>query len=172
MTMLALASCVTADPRLVAALKETSVREIRIETAPDIRAGFFSAKADPQLPSLVSILHETMVHELVGLPGGSTPARLVVTLHNVDVASREGRVITGSDSYIQGTVRLENAKTGQLIAEAQRIRGQDHGVKGQGLGIAVALVINAAEASQGEDVLVQKLSASFTRNVKAWLKQK
>jgi hypothetical protein len=42
-----LASCMTADPRLVAALQRTSVREIRIETAPDITMVTPSTRAKP-----------------------------------------------------------------------------------------------------------------------------
>ncbi|MEB3046826.1 hypothetical protein [Rhizobium mulingense] len=169
-----LASCVTADPRLVSALKKTSVSQIRVETAPDITmGGFFDrTKPDPQLPAVVRTLQSTMARELTGLPGGPVKGRLIVTLHRVDVSSKAGRVIAGNDSYIQGTVRLEDAKTGQLIAEAQSIRGEDKGVRGDGeIGIVIAMAINAAQ-SQGEDALAQRLSNSFTRNVKTWLTQK
>ncbi|PDS59188.1 hypothetical protein CO663_10425 [Rhizobium anhuiense] len=169
-----LASCVTTDPRLAAALKQTSVSQIRVETAPDVTmGGFFDrTKPDPQLPAVVRTLQSTMARELTGVPGGPVKGRLVVTLHTVDVSSKAGRVIAGNDSYIQGTVRLEDAKTGQLIAEAQSIRGDDKGVKGGGeIGIVIAMAINAAQ-SQGEDALAQRLSNSFTRNVKTWLTQK
>lgn len=103
-----LASCVTTDPRLVAALQKTSVREIRIETAPDVKmTGLFTeGKPDPQLATVVRMLKGTMEKELIGLPGGPTRARLVVSLHVVDLATKAGRVLIHSDSRIAGIARL------------------------------------------------------------------
>lgn len=169
-----LSSCVTRDPRLVSALQRSSVAEIRVDTAPDVRmSGLFAGgKPDPQLSAVVRTLRETMNKELKGLPGGPVRVRLVATLHTVDVSSKAGRVIVSSDSIIEGTVRLEDAATGQLIAEAQNVRAADRAVRGGGLGIVVAMAVNAAAASGGDDALAARLSSSFTRQVKDWLTQK
>lgn len=169
----ALSSCVTTDPRLVTALQRTSVTQIRVETAPDVTMGGFidRTKPDPQLPAVIRTMQSVMARELTGLPGGPVQGRLIVTLHMVDVSSKAGRIIAGNDSYIAGTVRLEDAKTGQLIAQAQSIRAEDRGMRGEGLGIVVAMAVNAAQ-SQQEDALALRLSNSFTQQVKAWLTQK
>ncbi|MDL2400987.1 hypothetical protein [Rhizobium mayense] len=166
-----LASCVTTDPRLVAALQQSSVREIRIETAPDVKmTGLFTeGKPDPQLPMVVRTLKTAMEKELTGLPGGPTYARLVVTLHVVDLSTKAGRILIHSDSDIAGTVRLEDAKTGRLIAENPDVVGSNSGMRGEGLGIVVAMAVNAAETVGPEDILAQRLSNDFTRRVKAWL---
>lgn len=171
--MSALASCATADPRLLSALRQTSVSDIRVETAPDVTMlGLFDrSKPDPQLPAVVRTLKSTLSREVTGLPGGPRKGRLIVTLHTVDVSSEPGRILGSSDSFIDGTVRLEDAKTGQLIAEAQNIHGEDRALRGGGLGIPIAMVINAAMLPQGPDPLAQKLSKSFTEQVKAWLTQ-
>ena len=168
-----LASCVTTDPRLVAALQKTSVREIRIETAPDVKmTGLFTeGKPDPQLATVVRVLKGTMEKELIGLPGGPTRARLVVSLHVVDLATKAGRVLIHSDSRIAGMVRLEDAKTGHLIAE-QSIAAGNSGMRGEGLGIFVAMAVNAASAAGPDDILAQRLSNAFTQQVKQWLQTK
>jgi hypothetical protein len=167
----ALASCVTTDPRLVAALQRTSVREIRIETVPDVRtAGFIDDKqAVQQQADAIRTLKSTMEKDLIGLPGGPTRGRLVVTLHVFDVSTKKARIIGGHDSLIDGTVRLEDAKTGQLIAEAQNIHGEDLSMRGNGYGVFIAVAINAATTSGVPDVMAQRLSNSFMRQVKAWL---
>lgn len=113
-----------------------------------------------------------MAKELIGVPGGSTRGRLVVTLHVFDVTTKQARIIGGHDSMIDGTVRLEDAKTGQLIAEAQNIHGEDLSMRGSGYGVIVAVAINAATTSGAPDIMAQRLSKSFTRNVKSWLTQK
>jgi hypothetical protein len=170
----ALTSCVTTDPRLVAALKRTSIREIRIEEAPDIMmvTPFNEHKTDPLLPSVVSTLQSTMQKQLIGLPGGPTRGRLVVTLHVLDVSSKAGRIMLGRGSYIGGTVRLEDAKTGQLIAEASGIRGEDMAMHGEGYGIFIAMAVNAVASAGPDDVLVKRLSDTFTAQVKTWLTKK
>lgn len=169
-----LTSCVTTrtDPRLIAALQKTSVREIRIEMAPDIKTFGFPGKSDPQVAEAVRTLHATMSKELIGLPGGPAAGRLVVTLHVFDISTKQARIIGGHDSLIDGTVRLENARTGELIAEAQNIHGQDLSMRGSGYGVIVAVAVNAAMTAGAPDVLVQRLSTSFTHNVKTWLNQK
>ncbi len=168
-----LASCVTTtDPRLIAALQRTSVREIRVELAPDVKTFGFGDKADQQVPEAVRTLQATMAKELIGVPGGPTRGRLVVTLHVFDVTTKQARIIGGHDSMIDGTVRLENAETGQLIAKAQNIHGEDLSMRGSGYGVIVAVAINAATTSGAPDIMAQRLSKSFTRNVKTWLTQK
>ncbi|TAU45191.1 hypothetical protein ELI43_26850 (plasmid) [Rhizobium leguminosarum] len=168
-----LASCVTTtDPRLIAALQRTSVREIRIELAPDVKTFGFGDKPDQQVQEAVRTLQATMAKELIGVPGGPARGRLVVTLHVFDVTTRQARIIGGHDSMIDGTVRLEDAKTGQLIAEAQNIHGEDLSMRGSGYGVIVAVAINAATTSGAPDIMAQRLSKSFTRNVKTWLTQK
>jgi hypothetical protein len=169
-----MASCVTTDPRLVAALQRTSVREVRVETAPDVTmSGLFTqGKADPQLSLVVRTLKGTMEKELIGLPGGPTRGRLVVTLHVVDLSTKAGRILIHSDSDIQGTVRLEDAKTGQLIAENSNVIGQNPAMRGEGYGIFIAMAVNAVVAAGPDDILAQRLSNAFTRQVKAWLTKK
>ncbi|EJK84919.1 hypothetical protein PMI03_02390 [Rhizobium sp. AP16] len=169
-----LASCVTTDPRLVAALQRTSVREIRIETAPDVTmTGLFTqGKADPQLSMVVRTLKSTMEKELIGVPGGPTRGRLVVTLHTVDLSTKAGRILIHSDSGISGTVRLEDAKTGQLIAENPSVVGVNPAMRGEGYGIFIAMAVNAVAAAGPEDILAQRLSKSFTQQVKIWLTKK
>jgi hypothetical protein len=168
--MMILSSCVATDPRLIAALQQSSVHEIRIETAPDVKmTGLFTeGKPDPQLATVVRVLKGTMEKELTGLPGGRTPARLVVSLHVVDLATKAGRILIHSDSQISGMVRLEDAKTGHLIAE-QPVAAGNSGMRGEGLGIIVAMAVNAASTAGPDDILAQRLSNAFTQQVKQWL---
>ena len=118
------------------------------------------------------MLKGTMETQLIGLPGGPTRGRLVVTLHVVDVSSKGGRILLGHGSSIGGTVHPQDAKTGQLIAEASGIRGEDMAMHGEGYGIFIAMAVNAVAAAGPKDVLVKRLTDTFTRDVKSWLTKK
>jgi hypothetical protein len=169
-----LSGCQTRDPRLVEAVNGTCVTEVRVEATPDVGTGLpmINGKTpEQQVAIVVAALQKVSSRDLNGYPGGATPARLVVTLQTADLASEQGRVLLGSDSYISGTVRLENLKTGQLIAQNPRVTGQNQGVKGEGLGILVAVAVNAA-MTKDQQYLADKLAESFTKNVKAWLAPK
>ncbi len=65
-------------------------------------------------------------------------------------------------------MRLENAATGKLIAQNPRITGEDRGMRGSGLGVVVAVAVNAA-TTKSQEHLAEKLAVSFTQNVKTWL---
>ncbi|MBB3610879.1 hypothetical protein [Rhizobium sp. BK602] len=167
-------ACQTADPRLVTALRSSSVTQIQLETAPDVNmGGFFDRKnPDPQLSKVVQTLEASLNRELKGLPGGKTPGKLIVTLHTVDLASNAGRIILDNDSRMSGSVRLQNAKTGRLIAETD-VYVTEKGVHGEGnIGVFVAMAINAAQVSQKKDALAHDLSDKFVASVKTWLVQK
>ncbi|MGV1761856.1 hypothetical protein ACQZ6F_31835 [Rhizobium sp. A22-96] len=167
-------ACQTADPRLVTALRSSSVTQIQLETAPDVNmGGFFDRKKpDPQLSKVVQTLEASLNRELKGLPGGKTPGKLIVTLHTVDLASNAGRIILDNDSSLSGSVRLQDAKTGRLIAETG-VYVTEKGVRGEGnIGVFVAMAINAAQVSQKKDALAHDLSEKFVRSVKTWLTQK
>jgi hypothetical protein len=167
-------ACQTADPRLVSALRSSAVTQIQLETAPDVNmGGFFDRKKpDPQLSKVVQTLEASLNRELKGLPGGKTPGKLIVTLHTVDLASNAGRIILDNDSSLSGSVRLQDAKTGRLIAETG-VYVTEKGVRGEGnIGVFVAMAINAAQVSQKKDALAHDLSEKFVRSVKTWLTQK
>ena len=167
-------ACQTADPRLVTALRSSSVTQIQLETAPDVNmGGFFDRKRpDPQLSKVVQTLKASLNRELKGLPGGKTPGKLIVTLHTVDLASNAGRIILDNASSLSGSVRLQDAKTGRLIAETG-VYVTEKGVRGEGnIGVFVAMAINAAQVSQKKDALAHDLSDKFVRSVKTWLTQR
>lgn len=171
---LVMAACQTTDPRLAEALRGTRVAEIRVEATPDVGTGLpmINRKTpEQQVAIVVSALQKVASRDLRGHPGGAIPARLVITLQQADLASEQGRVILSSDSWIRGTVRLEDIKTGRLIAQNPRITGQNRGVKGDGLGIVVAMAINAA-MTKSQEQLAELLAADFTANTKKWLTPK
>lgn len=171
---LMMAACQTADPRLAEALRGTRVTEVRVEATPDVSTGLpmINGKTPEQQVAIVTTaLRKVASHDLMGHPSGSTPARLVITLQQADLASEQGRVILSSDSWIRGTVRLEDLTTGRLIAQNPRIMGQNRAVKGEGLGIVVAFAVNAA-MTKSQEQLAEKLAADFTANTKKWLTPK
>ena len=171
---LVMAACQTTDPRLAEALRGARVAEVRVEATPDVGTGLpmINRKTpEQQVAIVVSALQKVASRDLRGHPGGATPARLVITLQQADLASEQGRVILSSDSWIRGTVRLEDIKTGRLIAQNPRITGQNRGVKGDGLGIVVAMAINAA-MTKSQEQLAELLAADFTTNTKKWLTPK
>jgi hypothetical protein len=169
-----LAGCVTQDPRLTAALKTARVADIRIELAPDLKMGspLLNGVSQQSQAALVSqILRQKLSHDLKGYPGGNVPARLVVTLHDLDVASAPGRIIAGNNSFIDGTVRLEDIRSGKLIAQAQQIRANDITVRGNGLAIIPAMVINAA-VTPNQTAVATQLAETFAKKVRTWLTPK
>ncbi|WP_095448729.1 hypothetical protein [Ochrobactrum quorumnocens] len=168
-------ACQTTDPRLAEALRGTHVAEVRVEATPDVGTGLpmINGKTpEQQVAIVVSALQKVAVRDLKGHPGGATPARLVITLQRANLASEQGRVLMGSDSTITGTVRLEDIKTGRLIAQNPRITGENRGVKGYGLsGMAIAMAANAV-MTKSQEYLAEKLAADFTKNAKRWLAPK
>ncbi len=167
----ALTGCVSQDPRLTAALSSTRISEVRVETAPDVKMGLpllNGATQESQVAAVVRILRETLSRDLRGYPGGTVPARLVVTLHEADLASTPGRIVAGNSSFIDGTVRLEDVRTGQLIAQAQDIRTVDVTWKGEGMAMIATIAINAA-ATPDQNAVATRLATSFAGKVKTWL---
>jgi hypothetical protein len=169
-------SCATQrDPRLLSAIRATSVAEIRIDAAPEVyptRTTPDGKTPEVQLGEVTAALHTALARDVKGYPGGATQARLVVTLHRVYVASKAGRILAAAGSQINGTVRLEDIKTGKLIAEAQDIKGEDKPPAPQvGLiGLASAAVVNAV--IYGRSDLTVRLSDAFSQQVKIWLTPK
>ncbi|MGU3400491.1 hypothetical protein ACLBWS_12235 [Brucellaceae bacterium D45D] len=167
-----LAGCATHDPRLSDALRGTRVAEVRVESTPDVTTGLpmINGKTpQEQVAIVVTALKKVASRELVGYPGGPNSARLVITLQHANLASEQGRVILSSDSTITGTVRLEDIKTGRLIAQNPRVVGENSAVKGQGVaGMAIAFAVNAA-MTKSQEHLAEKLAVSFTKNAKNWL---
>lgn len=172
-SLLVLAGCATRDPRLSEALRGTHVAEVRVEATPDVHTGLpmMNGKTPEQQVTLVTqALQKVATRDLKGYPGGASPARLVLTLQTANLASEQGRVILGSDSSIGGTARLEDIRTGRLIAQNPTIYGENRGAKGNDAGgMMIALAINAVMTKSQED-LAEKLAQSFVGNVKRWLK--
>ncbi|WP_420962122.1 hypothetical protein [Brucella sp. IR073] len=170
-----LTGCMTRDPRLVEALKGIRVAEIQVESTPDVATGLpmINGKTpEEQVVIVENALRTVATRELRGYPGGSTPARLVITLQRADLASAQGRVLMGSNSSITGTVRLEDVGSGRLIAQNPRIYGENRGVKGGDLGgHLVAMAINAA-MTKSQEGLAEKLATDFVKHVKTWLTPK
>jgi len=166
-----LAGCVTQDPRLTAALKTTRIVDVRVESTPDVQMGMpllNGVTQESQVAAVSRVLQSTLARDLKGYPGGTVPARLVVTLHDVDVASAPGRIVAGTNSFIDGTVRIEDVRTGKLIAQAQRIRTNDMTVRGGGLAIIPAMIINAA-VTPNQTAVAATLAETFAKKVKSWL---
>jgi hypothetical protein len=171
----ALSSCVSyggiRQPRPDPALQGFSVAVIRVETAPDV-ATFWPSTGnrsnDGQIGEVVAVLKASLARDVVGLPGGPRPARLVVVLRRVDLASKLGGVLLYSDSEIVGSVRLEDVGSGQILAQAQTIRGRDggHGELG-GTGDAATLSLTISLGSRGD--LARRLSDDFSARVSRWL---
>ncbi|TWB11632.1 hypothetical protein FBZ99_10812 [Rhizobium sp. ERR 1071] len=165
------AGCTTQDPRLTAALSTASIADVRIESAPDLRMGSPLLNGDTresQVALVSRVLQQRLAKDLKGYPGGNVPARLIVTLHDLDVASAPGRIIAGNNSFIDGTVRLEDMRTGKLIAQAQEIRANDMTVRGDGLALIPAMVINAA-VTPNQTAVATQLAETFMKQVKTWL---
>lgn len=163
------------DPKLLEALRIAKVTEVRVEATPDVATGFPMLNGitpQQQVAMVVAALQKRASHHLKGYPGGSVPARLVITLQRADLASTPGRILNGNDSWIEGTVRLEDIHSGKLIAQTPNIRGEDHGVKGSGnIGVFIAIAANAV-TTKSQDALADKLAASLTTNIKSWLTAK
>lgn len=174
-TALVLTGCVTQDPRLTETLKGVQVAAVQVEANPDVATGapmLNNMTPQQQVALVVSTLHNVASRELKGYPGGKKPVRLVITLQSADLASMQGRVLLSSDSYISGTVRLEDIATGQLVAQNPQIRGENTAMKGGDLGgMAIALAVNAMMTSSQEQ-LAEKLAVNFTKNIKTWLTPK
>ncbi|MQB45426.1 hypothetical protein [Rhizobium sp. ICMP 5592] len=165
------AGCTTQDPRLTAALATASIADVRIEAAPDLRMGSPLLNGDTresQVALVSRVLQQRLAQDLKGYPGGKIPSRLIVTLHDLDVASAPGRIIAGNNSFIDGTVRLEDMRTGKLIAQAQEIRANDMTVRGDGLALIPAMVINAA-VTPNQTAVATQLAETFVKQVKTWL---
>lgn len=177
MTVVALsivvAGCVTTkrDPQLIAALQGIRVSEVQVQLEPKVVSTvplMNGLTVDRQAEMVRAALISELKRELIGYPGGTRPARLIVTVTHLDLASEQGRVLRSTDSTVEAEVRLEDARTRQLIAFNPKSRGADIGYKGGGLAIPIAMAVNAA-TTKSQQHLVEKLAAYFTQGVKVWL---
>lgn len=174
-TTLVFSGCTTTDPRLADALRGTRITEVRVEATPDVGTGLpmINGKTpEQQVAIVVAALQKVATRDLRGHPGGTQPVRLVITLQLANLASEQGRVLIGTDSSITGTVRLEDPKSGRLIAQNPRIMGENRGVKGNDLGGFVAAMAINAVMTKSQEHLAEKLADDFTKNAKKWLTPK
>lgn len=170
------------SPELRAAMPQRSVTSVEVVTASNMDSQF--------IPRLDGVSHaeqiKTVSHRIKGsisaklrrLPQGRTPTKLVVTLTGVDVASNAGyalgalntnasKGVAGGGSYVQGTAKLVDAKTGAVVGSLGQITVNDQSMlSGGGSGTvglaiaAVAVMANAAVAAETErtEVLSDKFS--------------
>jgi hypothetical protein len=172
---LMLSGCATTppDPRflaLLAALKSSNVEQVVLEVAPEVLEldlNLDGVDLKKQFQDYAENLRPRL-SQLVGRPGGETPARLVVRLRGLSMASSAGRTLVGSDSLAAMAVRLENLKTKAVIAEENIVIARDAGTKGGGnLGFVIALVANSASAAY--DVRIEKIATSTVLQLDRWL---
>jgi len=170
------------SPELRAAMPQRSVTSVEVVTASNMDSQF--------IPRLDGVSHaeqiKTVSHRIKGsisaklrrLPQGRTPTKLVVTLTGVDVASNAGyalgalntnasKGVAGGGSYVQGTAKLVDAKTGAVVGSLGQITVNDQSMRSGGgsgtVGLAIAAVAvmaNAAVAAETErtEVLSDKFS--------------
>jgi len=148
-----------------------SIREISVVTAPVVYTG--TARADGQdNEAVISQTREAVLRHLkrdvMGMKGGAVPARMIVELKQVDIASGVGRALAQSDSHITASVTIEAIKGKRVIVRAEELTGSERAANWSGnIGIVVGLAANMASAADGKRV--EKAAQAFSSSVKTWL---
>lgn len=167
---------------LVSVLPQRTVTSVEVVTASNMDS--------QMIPRLDGVSHadqiKTVQHRIKGsisaklrqLPQGRKPTKLVVTLTGVDVASDAGYALgalnpnaskgaAGGASYVQGTAKLVDPKTGAVLGSLGQITVNDQSMLSGGgagpVGVAIAaaaVMANAAVAADAErsQVLSDKFS--------------
>lgn len=173
-TMLLLAACTTeresADTR--AAINSVTIEDVQIVVEPGIYTGLpaLDGKSlQEQVREYSAALTYALRHQAIGKPGGPTPARLIVRLHQVDLASGIGRVLGGNGSSIAGSamiVDLKNPK--RVIAVSPTLVATEGSISGSGnIGVFVVLAVKVVDAAS--ESRAERMARSFAESVTGWL---
>jgi hypothetical protein len=170
-----LGGCTTTgpDPQFLAlldALRSSNVQQVILQTPAPAGAdgqAVDGAAADQSHQEFAARLRPRL-NQLIGKPGGPVPARMIVTLRRLSVASGAGRALIGSDSAAALGVRLEAIKTKALIAAEDNVVAVERGLKGGGtIGVVIALAANATDAANND--LMDKLAGASVEQLYRWL---
>ena len=172
--VLAVSACTTVRENVEVrqAINSVTIQDIQIEVEPDVYMSLpaMDGKSpQDQLRDYTAALTYALRNEVIGKPGGPTPAKLVVRLHQVDLASGLGRVVMGSGSTVAGRAYIvELKKRNGTIAESPNLVANEGAISGSGnIGVFVALAVKAADAaSEGR---AERMARSFAGSVRNWL---
>ncbi len=160
----------SADTR--AAINSVSIQDINIEVEPGVYTGLpqMDGKTpQDQLRDYTSALSYALKNQVIGKPGGKIPARLIVRLHQVDLASGVGRVMGGRGSAVSGRaviVDLKNPK--RVIAQSPNLVASEGAISGSGnIGALVVLAVKAVDAAS--EARAERLARYFSDSVSKWL---
>lgn len=165
-------------PEQVEAMRSARISEIEIYVPSNGYVSQFILEGMPadQARALAkTALAEVLNKDFKGYPGGSRPAKLVVLVDEIRLASQASRSAVGYDSGISASARLTDAKTGEFMAESGPITGVDQGQHFQGGGILLVpgLIANAAlnsaiNADRTDADIARQAAQAYSAALKQW----
>lgn len=154
------------------AINSVTIQDVVIEVDPNVYTGLPALDGktpQEQLRDYTSALTYALKSQVIGKPGGPTPAKLVIKLHQVDLASGVGRVVGGNGSAVSGRamiVELKNPK--RLIVESPTLVAQEGSISGSGnIGVFVALAVKVVDAAS--EARAERMARYFADSVRNWL---
>lgn len=160
-------------------VSQYSLSDVTIAVSEEYTRSFLGVKEDKVALIRDGLQQQIKANLSASLPvkmKGTKPATVKVLLTHLGIASAGGRILFGADSTLRGTVSIIDDETSALILTRQ-IVATEKGAKNQAsingnplLGLAINLVVNAANSSDARRVA--NISKSFDLNTNAWLRQK
>ena len=112
-------------------------------------------------------LEVTLVETIAPSFSGDIPAKVLVHVDEMDIASGIGRAVVGNESYIGGKVDVVDASTNEIIAEEHfREREKDVSFSGN-VGVLFELTKNIIDAVSNDRI--EEAAREFAERVKQWL---
>ena len=182
MSLLILAACQTSKtdgPTPGEIVSQYNLSNVTISVSEEYTRSFLGLKEE-QVALIRDGLQEQIKANLsASLPpkmAGEKPATVQILLTHLGIASAGGRILFGADSTLKGTVTIVDDETSGLVLTRQ-ILATEKGARKQAslngnplLGLAINLVINAANSSDAKRVA--NISKSFDLQTNSWLVQK
>lgn len=154
------------------AINSVSIQDVQIEVDPEVYTGLpaLDGKSpQEQLRDYTSALTYALKSQVIGRPGGPTPAKLIVRLHQVDLASGVGRVLGGNGSSVAGRafiVELKNPR--RMIAESPNLIANEGSISGSGnIGVLVVFAVKVIDAAS--EARAERMARYFADSVRNWL---
>ncbi len=148
-----------------------SLAAVEVTISDDVYTGVFERMDNvdkEEFAERVKTRLEAVMTESVGPSfSGTQPARMLVHVDEMDIASGAGRAIFGKESYIGGKVDIVDVASNKIIAE-RHFREREKDVSfGGNLGGLIELTKNIVDAVANDRV--DEVAREFAERVKGWL---
>ena len=148
-----------------------SLEKVEVAVDQDAHTGVFERMDNIDDEEFARELEQKLEKELVAgiapLFSGKMPARVLVHVDEMNIASGIGRALLGSSSFIGAQVSIVDVSTGEILLE-KHFREQEKDVSFSGnIGGLIELTKNVVDAAVNDRV--EEATREFAERVRKWL---